>query len=209
MDCKSGESPERQARLFDRAFGLSHCRYSIDGPSGSGTSVAAEDLLINDGGYGEAVEAVGEGLPQLYVEPAFACWNTQSHPVGARRRLRAFLSACSASLTLVIEPVDAVDGGALVVAPEQEEVLWIFDLVGQQETDGFQRLLPPVHIVPQEQVIGFWREAPILKQPQQICVLAMDVACKRWAEGHFQTPALGFGQFRLIAKTYRHRPAFI
>lgn len=83
------------------------------------------------------------------------------------------------SLTLVIETIDAVDGGALVVAPEQEEVLWVFDLVGQQETDGFQRLLPPVHVVSQEQVVGFWREAPILKQPQKVCVLAMDVAWKR------------------------------
>lgn len=69
-----------------------------------------------------------------------------------------------------------------MVAPEQKEVLWIFDLVGQQETDGFERLFPPVHIVSQEQVIGFWWEAPILKQPQKICVLAMNVSCKRWAQ---------------------------
>lgn len=37
------------------------------------TSVAAEDLLVHDGGNGQAVEAVGEGLPQLDVEPAFTC----------------------------------------------------------------------------------------------------------------------------------------
>lgn len=40
-------------------------------PSGSLTSVAAEDLLINNGGNREAVKAVSESLPQLYVEPAF------------------------------------------------------------------------------------------------------------------------------------------
>lgn len=37
------------------------------------TSMAAEDLLVHDGGDGQAVEAVSEGLPQLDVEPAFTC----------------------------------------------------------------------------------------------------------------------------------------
>lgn len=50
-------------------------------------------------------------------------------------------------LTLVIEAVDTVDGGTLVVAPEQEEVLRVFDLVCQQQADGLQRLLPSVHVV--------------------------------------------------------------
>lgn len=53
-----------------------------------------------------------------------------------------------------------------MVSPQQEEILWIFNFVGQQETDGLQRLLPPVHIVTQKQVVAFWREAPILKEPQ-------------------------------------------
>ena len=39
------------------------------------TSMAAENLLINDSSNGEAVETVSEGLPQLNVEPALACWN--------------------------------------------------------------------------------------------------------------------------------------
>ena len=62
-----------------------------------------------------------------------------------------------------------------MVAPEQEEVLWVFDLVGQQQADGLQGLLAPVHVVPKEQVVGFWGEASVLKQPQQVCVLAVDV----------------------------------
>ena len=37
------------------------------------TSVTAEDLLVHDGGDGQAVEAVGERLPQLDVESAFTC----------------------------------------------------------------------------------------------------------------------------------------
>lgn len=50
-----------------------------------------------------------------------------------------------------------------MVPPEQEEVFWVFDLVGEQQADGLQRLLPSVHVIPQEQVVGLWREASILE----------------------------------------------
>lgn len=43
------------------------------GESEPSTSMAAENLLINDGSDGEAVKAVSEGFPQLYVEPALTC----------------------------------------------------------------------------------------------------------------------------------------
>lgn len=68
-----------------------------------------EDLLIDDGRDGQAVEAIGEGLPELDVVP---------------------------SLALVVEAVDAVDGGALVVAAQDEEVLGVLDLVRQEQADG-------------------------------------------------------------------------
>lgn len=71
----------------------------------------------------------------------------------------------SGALTLVVEAVDAVDGGTLVVAPEQEEVLGVFDLVGQQQADGLQGLLPPVHVVAQEQVVCLWGKAAVLEEP--------------------------------------------
>lgn len=61
-----------------------------------------EDLLVNNRGNGQAVEAVGEGLPQLDVVT---------------------------SLALIVEAVDAVDGRALVVAAQDEEVLRVLDLV--------------------------------------------------------------------------------
>jgi translation elongation factor EF-Tu-like GTPase len=66
--------------------------------------VATEDLLIDEGRNREAVEAVRERLPQFDRE---------------------------SPLALVVEPVYSVDGRALVVASEQEEVLRVFDLVGQ------------------------------------------------------------------------------
>ena len=34
------------------------------------TSVAAEDLLVDDGGDGKAIKTIREGLPQFDVEPA-------------------------------------------------------------------------------------------------------------------------------------------
>lgn len=71
---------------------------------GTETTMHGEDLLIDDGGNGQTVEAVGEGLPQLDVVP---------------------------TLTLVVKAINAIDGGALVVAAQNEEVLWILDLVGQ------------------------------------------------------------------------------
>lgn len=42
------------------------------------TSVTAEDLLIHYGCDGQAVEAVGERLPQLDVESAFTCNNNKT-----------------------------------------------------------------------------------------------------------------------------------
>lgn len=107
-----------------------------------------EDLLIDDGGDRQAVEAVGKGLPQLDVVPPFA---------------------------LIVEPIDTVDRGTLVVAAQDEEVLGVFDLVGEQEADGFERLLATVDVVTQEQIIGLGREATVFEQTQKIVVLAVNI----------------------------------
>jgi hypothetical protein len=82
--------------------------------------VHGEDLLVDNGGNREAVEAVGERLPELNVISPFA---------------------------LVVEAVDAVDRGALMVATEDEEVLGVLDLVREQEADSLERLLATVDVV--------------------------------------------------------------
>ena len=78
-------------------------------------------------------------------------------------------------LTLIIEAIYSVNGGALVVSPQQKEVFWVFDLVGQQQADGLQGLFASVYVVPQEQVVALWWKAPIFKQPQEIIVLPVDI----------------------------------
>jgi hypothetical protein len=113
------------------------------------TAVHCEDLLVDDSGDRQAVEAVGEGLPQLNVVP---------------------------SLALVVETVDAVDGGALVVAAKDKEVLGVFDLVREEQADGLERLLATVYVVAEEKVVGLWWETAILEQTEQIIVLAVDIS---------------------------------
>ena len=65
-----------------------------------------------------------------------------------------------------------------MVAAQQEEVLGVLDLVGQQQADGLQGLFPPVYVVAQEQVVALRRKAPVLKEPEQVIVLPVDVAWK-------------------------------
>ncbi len=112
------------------------------------TAMHAEDFLIDDCGNRQAVKAVGESFPQLDIV---------------------------SSLALIIEPIYSVNGSALVVSSQQEEVFGVFHLVGQQEAHGLHALLASVHIVPEEKVVGIGREAAILKESQQVVVLAMDV----------------------------------
>lgn len=107
-----------------------------------------EDLLVNDGGDGQAVEAVGECLPQLDVV---------------------------SSLALIVETVDAVDRGALVVTAEDEEVLGVLDLVGKKQADGFERLLAAVDVVTKEEVVGLRRETAVFEKTQKVVVLAVNV----------------------------------
>jgi hypothetical protein len=103
---------------------------------GAETSVHAEDLLINDSSDGQTVKAVGEGLPKLDVV---------------------------AALALIIEAIDTVDGGAFVVSSQEEEVLGVLDLVGEEEADSFEALLSAVHVISEEKVVGIRRETAILE----------------------------------------------
>ena len=55
-----------------------------------------------------------------------------------------------ASLALVVKSVDAIDLPALVITPQQEEVLLELDLVGEQQDDCLQTIFASIDIVTQE-----------------------------------------------------------
>jgi len=109
----------------------------------------AEDLLVNDGSNWQAVEAVGESLPQLDVV---------------------------SSLALVVEPINSVNGSTLVVSSEEEEVLGVLDLVGEEEADGLERLLSSVNVISEEEVVGLRRETSILEESEELIILAMHIS---------------------------------
>lgn len=111
-------------------------------------SVHAEDLVVDDRRHGQTVEAVGEYLPEADAESALA---------------------------LVVEAVDSVDRGTLVVSSEKEKVFWEFYLVGQQEAYGLHALFSSVHVVSQEEVVGIRRKPTVLEQSQQVWILSVYV----------------------------------
>lgn len=72
-------------------------------------------------------------------------------------------------------PVNSIYTRTLVVAAKQEEVLWIFDFVREQQADGLQGLLSAIDVVAQEQIIWFGWKATVLEQSEQIVILPVDI----------------------------------
>jgi len=66
-----------------------------------------------------------------------------------------------------------------VISTKNEEVFRIFDFVGKEQTDSVQGLFSSIDVIAQEQVIGFWREATVLKKSEEVVILAMNVTCGR------------------------------
>jgi hypothetical protein len=83
-------------------------------------AVHAQDAAVHQRRHGEPVEAVAEDAPEAHAVPALA---------------------------LVVEAVDAVHGGHLVVAAEEEQVLRVPQLVGEQQARRLDALLAAVHVV--------------------------------------------------------------
>ena len=108
----------------------------------------AENLLVDQGSHGQTVEHITEYAPESDRVSSFA---------------------------LIVEAIDTIDLGALVIAAEQEEVLGVLDLVAQKQAHSLDRLLSTVDVVTQKQVVRFGRETSVLEDPQQVIVLAMHV----------------------------------
>jgi hypothetical protein len=63
-----------------------------------------------------------------------------------------------------------------VVAAQDEEVLGILDLVGEQQADGLERLLAAIYVVAEEEVVGLGREAAVLEEAEEVIILPVDIA---------------------------------
>ena len=72
-----------------------------------------------------------------------------------------------------------------MVAAENGDFGWVLDLEGKEETDGLDALPSSIHVVAQEEIGGFGWEATVLKQPQHVVVLAVDVSADLDWGGHF------------------------
>lgn len=55
-----------------------------------------------------------------------------------------------------------------MVPTQEKEILFVFDLVGEEEAYGLYALLATVYIVPKEQIVCSRWVATVLKQPQEI-----------------------------------------
>lgn len=79
------------------------------------------------------------------------------------------------TLTLIVEAVYPVDGGALVIASQEKEVLGILDLVCEQETYCLERLLASVDVITEKEVVAVWGKATVLEESEEVVVLTMNV----------------------------------
>ena len=64
----------------------------------------AKDFFINDSCNWKTVEAIGKGFPQFDIV---------------------------STLAFIIKAIDSINGSALVVASEKEEIFRVFNLIGQ------------------------------------------------------------------------------
>ncbi len=62
-----------------------------------------------------------------------------------------------------------------MIAAEKEEVLWVLDLVRQEEADGLEALLASVDVIAQEEIIWLGREPAVLEETKKVRVLTVDV----------------------------------
>lgn len=109
----------------------------------------AEDLIFYQGCRRKTIEHITELFPHLYVVSALA---------------------------LIIEAIYSGDACTLMVSTQQEHVLWILDLVCEQQANYLQGLPPAIDIVTKHEVVGIWGEATSGKVEKQVVELSMDIS---------------------------------
>lgn len=62
-----------------------------------------------------------------------------------------------------------------MISSEQEEVLRVFNFIGEKQAHSLETLLATINVISEEKVVGIRGEATIFEQSQQIIVLTMDI----------------------------------
>mmetsp|Transcript_118986 Transcript_118986/g.331968 ORF Transcript_118986/g.331968 Transcript_118986/m.331968 type:complete len:275 (+) Transcript_118986:91-915(+) len=109
----------------------------------------ADDLIIYETAHRHASEDIAKHLPHLHAV---------------------------APLAFIVEAVDPVDRGTLMITAKQKEVLRKLHLQGQEQCDSFDTLLATVHVIAKEEVIALRWHATVLENPKQVMVLSMQIA---------------------------------
>ncbi len=109
----------------------------------------AKYLSLDEGCKREVVEGIIEVIPNVMVAIFFSY--------------------------LVIEAVYIGDIPGLVVASKQHNHIWIFDLVKEEKENGFDRIVPSVHIISQKHIALFGKGSSLAEKLQQVPELAMNV----------------------------------
>lgn len=87
----------------------------------------ANNLIIDHSTTWQAVEGITKLFPHLDREAATA---------------------------FIVKAINSVDSSTFMVTSQEEEVLRIFDFVGEQKTDNFKRLLSTINIVSEKQIVS-------------------------------------------------------
>ena len=93
-------------------------------------------------------------------------------------------------LTLLVEAVDARDRGGLVVAAQDEDLLGVLYLKGEEQADGLDALSPSIHIISQEEIARLGRQPAVFEESKHVVVLSVDVSADLDGCAHLQQHGL-------------------
>ena len=110
----------------------------------------AEDSIVDDSAHWEHIETDSKLLPDLDVV---------------------------AALALIIEAVHPIDRLALVIASQQEEVVWELDLERQHQANSLNALFPTIDVISDEKVLLVAVRVPSnVEESEQIEVLSVYIS---------------------------------
>ena len=75
-----------------------------------------------------------------------------------------------------------------MVPSENEEILRVFDLVREEQAYGFQRLLPSVYVVSEEEIVGLGWKSSVFEEAEEVVVLTVYISANLFRLYHAQHP---------------------